>query len=278
MACGAREGDRVSGVRIDGATRLYAILGDPIAQVKSPALFTERFARAGLNAVMVPMHVLPDRFDAAMQALMALGNLDGLVLTVPYKARGAAYATRLGRTASAIGAVNALRRERDGTWTGDMFDGLGFVRGAERKGYALAGRRVALYGAGGAGSAIGAELVAAGAASLAIVDPARGRARTLASRLTEAFPGVPIAAAEALPPGTTMIVNASTIGLRDGEGLPGDFGPLDGRTLIGDVMNTDADAPSPMIRHARAHGCPYVTGREMFEGQADALAAFLRKD
>jgi shikimate dehydrogenase len=141
----------------------------------------------------------------------------------------------------------------------------------------LKGRRVALFGAGGAGSAIGAELAAAGAASIAILDPARDRADALAARLAKAFAGVPVAVAAAVPPGTDMIVNASTIGLREGDGLPGELGALDGRTLVGDVMNTDPQAPSPMIRHAIAHGCPYVTGREMFEGQADALAAFLRR-
>jgi len=262
----------VSETRITGATRLYAILGDPIAQVKSPTLFTERFAKAGMNAVMVPMHVLPDRFDAAMASLMGLGNVDGLVVTVPYKGRAAAFATRLGKTASAIGAVNALRRERDGSWTGDMFDGVGFVRGAERKGLVLTGRKVAMFGAGGAGSAIGCELLAAGAASLAIVDPARDRANALAERLARAYPGVSIEAAAAVPSDADMIVNASTIGMKDGDGLPSDLGALDRGTLVGDVIN--ADAPSPMIRHAMRHGCPYVTGREMFEGQADALMAF----
>jgi shikimate 5-dehydrogenase len=54
--------------------------------------------------------------------------------------------------------------------------------------------------------------------------------------------------------------------------FPADLGALDRGTLVGDVIN--ADAPSPMIRHAMRHGCPYVTGREMFEGQADALMAF----
>ena len=262
----------MSGTHITGATRLYAILGDPIAQVKSPTLFTERFAQAGMNAVMVPMHVLPDRFDAAMASLMGVGNVDGLVVTVPYKARAAAFATHLGPTAGRIGAVNALRRESDGSWTGDMFDGVGFVRGAERKGHAIRGRKVALFGAGGAGSAIGCELVAAGAASLAILDPARDRADALAARLGRAFPGVPIASAVAVPGDADMIVNASTIGMQDGDGLPADLGALDRGTLIGDVIN--ADAPSPMIRHAMQHGCAYVTGREMFEGQADALMKF----
>jgi hypothetical protein len=93
--------------------------------VKSPTLFTERFAQAGMNAVMVPMHVLPDRFDAAMTSLMGLGNRRWARRDGAVQGARAAFATRLGKTASAIGAVNALRRERDGSWTGDMFDGVG---------------------------------------------------------------------------------------------------------------------------------------------------------
>ena len=79
--------------RITGATRLYAIIGDPIAQVRSPEVFTERFAAAGMDAVLVPVHVPRDRFDAIVPALMALGNLDGLLVTVPFKARMVPFAS-----------------------------------------------------------------------------------------------------------------------------------------------------------------------------------------
>ena len=122
----------MTAIRVDGATRLYAIVGDPIVQVKSPEVFSELFARAGMNAVMIPMHVLPERFEESMRALMGIANVDGLVATVPYKAQAVQFADRLGPTASRIRALNALRREPDGTWTGDMFDGLGFVRAFER--------------------------------------------------------------------------------------------------------------------------------------------------
>src|SRR5947207_9044021 len=124
----------MTAIRIDGATRLYAIVGDPIVQVKSPEVFSELFARAGMNAVMIPMHVRPERFEESMRALMGIANVDGLVATVPYKAQAVQFADRLGPTASRIRALNALRREPDGTWTGDMFDGLGFVRAFRRKG------------------------------------------------------------------------------------------------------------------------------------------------
>ncbi len=180
---------------ITGATRLFAIVGDPIAQVRSPEVFSERFAAAGIDAVLIPAHVAADDFDAVVPALMRLRNLDGLLVTVPFKARFVRFATRLGPTARCIDAVNALRREADGSWTADMFDGAGFVRAAQRKGQRLEGRRVALFGAGGAGSAIACALAAAGAASIDIVDPAAGKAQALVDKLRAAFPACALAAA-----------------------------------------------------------------------------------
>jgi shikimate dehydrogenase len=259
-------------IRIDGATRLYGIVGHPIGQVKSPEVFSDLFAAGEINAVMLPLHVLPDRFDAAMAALMGLANLDGLLVTVPYKPQAARFADRLGPTASRIAAVNALRREHDGTWSGDMFDGVGFVRAFERKGCELRGRRVALFGAGGAGSAIGCELAAAGVASLAIIDPRTERAAALADTLRRAFTGCRVGAADAVPHNADMIVNASTVGMRDGDGLPGEVGELASDALVGDVIVSEE--PTALIRHAIRHGCRYVIGREMIAGQAEAIMSF----
>jgi shikimate dehydrogenase len=262
-------------IRIDGATRLYAIVGDPIAQVKSPELYCELFAAGGMNAVMLPMQILPDHFDATMQALTALGNLDGLLVTVPYKALAVRFASRLGPTAGRIGALNALRREKDGSWTGDMFDGAGFVRAAQRKQCVLKGRRVALFGAGGAGSAIACELASAGVESVAIIDPVRDRAAALAAKLAREFPNCRITAAESVPAGSTMIVNASTVGMRAGDGLPGDVGTLDERMIVGDVIVSQN--PTPLIQAAIRQGSPFVIGREMLAGQSDALLSFFRQ-
>ena len=228
-----------------------------------------------MNAVMIPMHVLLERFEDSMRALMGIANLDGLVATVPYKAQAVRFANRLGPTASRIGAVNALRREPDGTWTGDMFDGAGFVRGAERRGGVLRGRRVALFGAGGAGSAIGCELAAAGVESLSIIDPQRERAAALAKTLRGAFLTCRVDAVEAVPSGVDMIVNASTVGMRDGDGLPGNIGPLTADTLVGDVVVSQE--PTPLLRHAIRYGCRCVDGRDMLNGQADALMSFFSR-
>ena len=258
--------------KITGATRLYAIIGDPIAQVRSPEVFTERFVAAGFNAVLLPMQVPAHHFDAVVPALIALGNLDGLLVTIPFKARMLRFASRVGESARIVGATNALRREADGTWTGDMFDGTGFVRAAERKGERLAGRNVLQFGAGGAGSAIAVALAGAGVASLRIVDPDARRAEELVHRVRNAFPDCAAAAATASASGVDMIVNASPVGMRPDDGMPGDIGPLSRDTLVGDVVVTAS--PTALIRHALQHGCGYVEGRDMHGGQVDAIVDF----
>jgi shikimate 5-dehydrogenase len=262
----------MTAIKVNGATRLYGIVGDPVTQVRSAEVYSELFAAKGLNAILIPLHVLPDQFDDTMRGLMALGNMDGLMVTAPYKARALPFAARLGATARCIGAVNALRRDADGTWSGDMFDGAGFVRGAQRKGETLRGRRVALYGAGGAGSAIACELAKAGVASIAILDPQAARAVSLAKDVHEAFPACATSAAASLPADADMIVNASMVGMRPGDGLPGAIDALTANVLVGDVVLSEA--PTPIIQHAIRHGCRYLTGRDMHAGQIDALMAF----
>lgn len=259
-------------LRINGATRLYAIVGDPIAQVRSPETISELFAAAGANAVLVPAHILPDQFDKAIPALMGLGNLDGLIATIPYKARILPFANQLGAASRCIGAVNALRREADGIWTGEMFDGVGFVRAVERKGGVLRGRRVVLYGAGGAGSAIAFELASAGVASIAIVDSHAGRSEALVRSLRPAFPACDLAPAATKPADVDMIVNATPVGMRADDGMPAEIGLLGAQTLVGDVVVSES--PTALIRHARHHGCNYVTGRDMHSGQLDAIMKF----
>ena len=259
-------------VRITGATRLYGIVGDPIAQVRSPETFTARFAATGIDAVLVPVHVPAAGFDAIIPGLLALGNLDGLLVTVPFKARMVRFASRLGPAAACIGALNALRREADGSWSGDMFDGAGFVRGAEAKGQRLRGRRVLQFGAGGAGSAIACALAEAGVASIRIVDPEAARVEALAAALQRAFPDCDVAAAAAQRGEVDMVVNASPVGMRPGDGLPGDIGTLDAGTLVGDVVVSET--PTPLIAQAQRDGCAWVSGRDMHSGQIEAIMGF----
>jgi len=259
-------------MKITGATRLYPIIGDPIAQVRSPETISGGFAAKGINAACIPVHVPVDRFDVIVPALLSIPNVDGALVTVPFKTRIVAFADRLGEAAQTIGALNALRREADGSWTGDMFDGAGFVRGAERKGERIRGRRVALFGAGGAGSAIAHACAKAGVQSIDIIDKDASRAAALAAKLNAAVPECWVQAATTVSRHTDMIVNASPVGMRDDDGMPGEIPRLSADTLVGDVVI--AQAPTALIRHAIACGCRWVDGRDMHAGQVDAITNF----
>ena len=259
-------------LKITGATRLYPIIGDPIAQVRSPETITEGFGTKSMNAVCIPVHVPVDRFDVIIPALLALGNLDGLLVTVPFKARMLPFANRLGTTAQSIGALNALRREADGSWTGDMFDGHGFVRGAQRKGENIGGRRVALFGAGGAGSAIAFALADAGVRSIHVIDTNAERSAALVAKLRQAFQEGSFTPATEMPGDADMVVNASPIGMRVDDGMPGAIPSLSAGTLVGDVVITER--PTALVRHAIACGCHFVDGRDMHAGQVDAITSF----
>jgi len=236
-------------------------------------VFTQRLADEGIDAVLVPAQVSIDNFEKIIPGLMALGNLDGLLVTAPLKEKLVRFATRLGAAAACIGAVNALKREADDSWSGDIFDGAGFVRGIERKGEPVRGRRVLMFGAGGAGSAIACALAEGGAQSIRIVNPEPGKIAVLSAALQRAFPSCDVGPAGARRDGFDMVVNASPVGMRPGDGLPGDIGALKAGTLVGDVVVSDG--PTAIIREAIKHGCTWVNGRDMHSGQIDAIMGFL---
>ena len=70
---------------ITGAARLFAILGDPVRVVRSPAAWNAAFARLGMDAAFVPIQVTAADLPMVWEGLTRIGNLDGLVLTMPHK-------------------------------------------------------------------------------------------------------------------------------------------------------------------------------------------------
>ena len=262
--------------RVTGKTRLYAIIGDPIAQVRSPETINARFASAGVDAFLFPAHVTEERFEAAVRGLLSLANLDGVVVTVPHKARTMSMATRVEDGAKLVGAINVLRREADGSWTGGMFDGAGMVHAFRSKGARLEGRAVLLYGAGGAGSAIACALAEAGVRSIDVIDPMNGRVTALIDRLRDAFSNCQFTKVDSWHSRFDMIVNASPVGMSADDGMPGEMGALDPETIVGDVVVSER--PTSLIEHASVHRCLSVTGREMHAGQIDAILQFFGFD
>jgi shikimate dehydrogenase len=260
---------------LSGATRVYFIVGDPIAQVRSPSGVTAALRAAGRDAIVIPAHVAPADLDAFFAGVTRMQNVDGVIITVPHKFDATKYCGTLASESAFLGATNMLRRNADGTWHGGMSDGVAMVAALGDAGCEPQGKRALLIGAGGAGSAIGHALVEAGVASLAIRDFDAARTDALASRLSSLGRGAVGIADDAGAETYDIVVNASPAGMRPGDPLPIDVSRLAPTTFVGDVVTKPP--LTPFIEAARARGCPTVTGTQMFGRVCDAIVDYLIK-
>lgn len=257
---------------INGSTRIVAIIGTPIAQVKSPENFNAHFEREGDNLVMIPVDMGSSGIEAFVDTVRNWHNCDGFVITVPYKQVFADYMDILSERAAALGAVNVVRRHADGILRGDMLDGLGCLAAARTHGFDAAGKQAFLIGTGGAGSAIAYALCEAGAKKLYLRDLNTERLDTLVAMLTEQFPETVISTDMPAPEGLDFVMNATPLGMNEGDPLPlpVDFMKrLEAQTLVGDVVT--APPMTPFLEAARERGCEIQMGPEMAKGQAVLL-------
>ena len=255
----------------DGATRLFLILGDPIAQVKAPGGISRAFAARGVNAMLLPLHVTAADLPACIAGLGRARNLDGLVITVPHKIAMAGLCTTLTPRARLLGSVNLLRRSPDGGWHGDMSDGEGMLAAIRAAGGEPRGRSALLVGAGGAGSAIGLALVEAGIAALTIHDAESPRRDRLIGRLSGR--GATVVAGPPDPRGHDLVINATPAGMRPGDPLPIAAEGIAPASFVADVITLPA--VTPLLAAARARGCRTATGVDMFTAQQALIADFL---
>ncbi|MFE0530365.1 shikimate dehydrogenase family protein [Micromonospora sp. SD19] len=262
----------VDALAITGSTRIYALLGDPVAQVRAPSLLNPLLAERSVDAVLIPVHVAPTEFAQVVGGLRRIGNLHGMLVTVPHKAAALALADRASPGAILSASANALRREPDGAWLADTFDGVGFVRGLGNAGHTPKGKRVCLVGAGGAGSAIAVALLEAGAAALDVVDLDPGRLGTLVDRLAPAYPGRVTGATRFRPDEVDIAVNATPLGMRHDDPLPFDPARLAPGTVVADIIMSPAT--TPLLAAARSLGHQVHPGIHMLANQLDSYLDF----
>lgn len=258
-------------MRLDGETALVPIVGDPIAQVKSPALLSADLQARGLNAIVPPAHVAPEDFGSFIMTMKRTRNVRGLVLTVPHKFAGLAYCDRLSERAAFVNAVNVLRRGTDGAWEGDALDGEGYLAGIARHDGSVTGRSVLLLGAGGAGSAIAFAFLEQGVSRLSIHDADAGRRDALVARLGARF-GNRVSIGDTDPTGFEIVANATPMGMKPDDPLPVDVSRLTRGQFVACCITRPE--VSPLIAAAREHGCTTMTGLGMFHGVADRMVAF----
>ena len=250
-------------------TKVYAIIGHPVDQVRSPSVFNKRFATAGIDAVMIPFDVPSESFAGVVSVLRDCANVAGLIVTVPHKLQAAALAWSSSQRVRMVGAANVLRPVDRG-WEAELFDGVGFITGLKAQGYSVAGVSACIVGAGGAGLAI-AEALLAESARVAIGDIDRDRAHTAVSRLQEVY-GRAIAIGEPSRE-HQLIVNATPVGMAGDPSLPFDLDVLRPGAVVADAIMKPPI--TPLLEKAAGRGHPIMEGRHMLDGQAQAIWDFL---
>ena len=257
---------------LSGASRVHFIVGDPIAQVKSPANVTRAYHARGLNAFVMPAHVAPADLATWLAGVSLAKNVDGIIATVPHKFACHDLCATTSERAAFLHTVNTMRRNPDGTWHGDMFDGLGFVSAMNDNGCDPAGKKALLVGAGGAGSAIAHALVMAGVSELAICDDDASRRETLVQRLA-GLSLCPVKHGGTDPTDYDIVLNATPVGMKETDAFPLQASKLTSSMFVGCVITQPV--VTPLIAAARAKGCLSMTGADMFGRVSDLMIDFL---
>lgn len=245
---------------------LTGVLGYPVAENPTGVMQEAAFAALGLNWRYLTIEVRPEALAEAIRGVRAFG-MRGLNLTIPHKVAVIPLLDEVSPDAALIGAVNTVRREGD-RLIGENTDGKGFLRGLrEEAGVDPHGKRVVVMGAGGAARAITVELALAGVGAITLLNrsPRRGceLARHLEQRVRAKVRYLPWEGVYTVPPEADILVNATSIGLYpDVDAMP----PVSLEAarpglLVCDVIPNPPE--SALIRAARGHGLPVLTGLAM---------------
>lgn len=244
---------------------LYLIPGDPVTNVRLPAMFNAVFERCGVAAQMVAVQVRARDFAVWLKASFLARNVKGMVIAPPHKPLAVDLLHGAGLVARVAGSVNVVLRTSADELEGDLFDGEGIVGALDHFGIPFRGRRVLILGAGVSAAAIGVSLAEGGsedgAADIAFFDPAPGKSAGVAARIDSAFGARVQAVASPDPQGYDLVINGTPVGLRDDDPLPCDVSRMEPHAALFDILLRNQ--PTPLVRAARSRGLYAQAGFEM---------------
>jgi shikimate dehydrogenase len=241
---------------IDGSTRVYALLGDPVAHSLSPTMQNAAFRALGLPAVYVPLRCSAADVGSLLRSLASAGG--GGNVTIPHKESAADAVDRLLDTAHEVGAANTFWA-RDGEVVGDNTDVLGVLTAVEQ----LAPPEGPWLIVGTGGGARAAVVAAArSGASVAVRSRSPERARALERWADERGLG------RARPADCAVVINATPLGLDSRDALPVTRTEVPAAGAALDMVYRPGE--TAWVRSLRAAGVRTADGRAMLVAQGAA--------
>lgn len=248
------------------------MIGHPIAQVKSLAPINAFFLCKGLDACMIPIDLAPSRVGSFFDHVRGWSNCVGVSITLPHKQAAAAACDALSPRARMARAANVIRRDAEGRLYGDMTDGVAFCAALRRRGVTIRGASFLLIGAGGAGAAVAHAMAEAEAARLAVVDIDAERRAGLMQSLRACWPAAEVVEADEPSFAADIVLNATPLGMMDGDPLPIDLTSIPRAALVADAVT--APAVTSFLAQARFRGHNIQTGTEMALAQLPVQLPF----
>ena len=246
---------------------LAGVMGWPVAHTRSPAIHNHWIARYGLKGAYVQLPVQPDRLEAAIRGLPALG-FAGCNVTVPHKVSAMRLMDELHPAARRVAAINTIVVQADGRLLGMNNDGAGYIqslRDADATWRGNAGPALVL-GAGGAARAIVVALLDEGVPELRITNRTLERAQALAEAVGERVKVVPWAERNEAMAGVSLLVNTTTQGMHGQSTLDVVLDALPRAAMVSDAIYIPME--TPLLAQARLRGHRTVNGLGMLLNQA----------
>ena len=249
---------------------LVGLIGRGIQQSRTPAMHEREASRLGMTCayVLIDFDALGLADDDIADALRAAARLgfSGVNVTYPFKQSVIPLLDEVAPEARTIGAVNTVVFGPRAI--GHNTDHWGFAESFRERMSAVSLERVAMFGAGGAGSAVGAALIELGAEEIVVVDPDAARARHLVERFAMTGPARLTGSedAHAAVLAAAGIVNTTPVGMAKHPGTPFPAAWLRPEQWVADVIYFPRE--TELLRHARKIGCRTLPGIGMAIGQA----------
>jgi shikimate dehydrogenase len=244
-------------MNISGSTKVVALLGYPVEHSLSPDMHNSAWERMGLEYCYVALPVHPARLKEAVEGARALG-LAGLNVTVPHKEAVMPLLDQVDGEASFIGAVNTVTVSERGKLLGYNTDGRGFMRSLGEEGISVEGKKALIVGSGGAARAVSwylSELVSE--LSLLDIDPLKSE--RLAADLSINRKNIVRLESLGSLAEYDIVINATPLGLKEGDPLPFDVGALGAGHTVVDLIYRE----TPLLREASETGCRTLNGLGM---------------
>lgn len=241
---------------------LAGVLGNPIAQSKSPRLHRHWLRKYGLLGDYVPLHVTEENLETVVRAMPKMGFV-GANVTLPHKIAVMQFADQITDRATLVGAANTLTFKDDGKIIADNTDGYGFMANLKQNApdWDPTSGPAVLLGAGGAARAIIVALADAGVTEILLTNRTRTKADALRAEFGTRIRVVDWVQAGNILEGAATVINSTSLGMTGNAALRIPLDGLTKGTLVTDIVYSPLR--TRLLEEAEAAGCTVVDGLGM---------------